>query len=195
MSELKKLLTTPGITQKMLTTFLDNRTHLERVAGIRSLSGVDQARMYDVVAGAASLSLDFFVPNTVPDMTEVIHHGKNSLPFFTKFQKRFCRPHESSAVLYGYNEQAFRPVTGPGYFVVKPLHADRRIVIDYRTVPLEHVEGWPPLSPNSRLLSRFVYHNMQDFMWRVSEHVSVGRAFKAGRWLPNYFVLCREDRE
>ena len=39
--------------------------------------------------------------------------GKNSLPLFTRFQKRFIRPTEDDSVLYGYNEGMTRAVVGP----------------------------------------------------------------------------------
>ena len=53
--------------------------------------------------------------------------------------------------------------------------------------------GWPEIVDNHYRLSRFVYAGMIDYLRRVSTHVLIGRATRAGRELPNYFALCRED--
>jgi hypothetical protein len=45
---------------------------------------------------------------------------------------------------------------------------------------------------NDQGLSRFVYANMVDYLRRVSSHVVIGRAYKGGKEMPNYFILCRE---
>ena len=36
-----------------------------------------------------------------------------------------------------------------------------------------------------------VYGGTQDVLRGVSEHVAVGRAFKGGKPMDNWFVLCR----
>ena len=76
------------------------------------------------------------VPAEVPPLTEVIHDGKNSLPLFSRFQKRFCRPAGplGDTELWGYNEQAMRVFTGPGYFVAHTPE-ERDVIIDYSRVP------------------------------------------------------------
>jgi hypothetical protein len=38
----------------------------------------------------------------------------------------------------------------------------------------------------------FVYNNTRDFMRRVSQHVSIGTAYKGDKALGAWFVLCRE---
>jgi len=45
--------------------------------------------------------------------------------------------------------------------------------------------------PNSHRLSRFVFQGMQYVLLGVSDHVTIGRAMRAGLWLPNWFVLVR----
>jgi hypothetical protein len=52
-------------------------------------------------------------------------------------------------------------------------------------------DGWPAVLRNDQRLQRFVYHQTRDFMRRVSEHVSIGAAFKRERPLDHYFVLVR----
>jgi phosphodiesterase/alkaline phosphatase D-like protein len=41
-------------------------------------------------------------------------------------------------------------------------------------------------------LQRFVYARMDDFLRKVSAHVSIGRAWRNHKVTDNYFVLCRE---
>ena len=49
------------------------------------------------------------------------------------------------------------------------------------------------MRPNSEGLQRFIYMGTRDFMRRVSEHVSIGAAYKGEKPLDHYFTLCRED--
>lgn len=133
---------------------------------------------------------------------EVIHDGMNTLPVpppLRRFQKRFCRPADGSARLFGYNEGPTRRVVGPGYFVAIPT-ADRpawaargAIVVDYFQVPDGEVApSWPRVVDNHWRLQRFVYEATRDFMRRVSKHVSIGAAYKREKPLDHYFVLCRQ---
>src|SRR5881397_2162494 len=115
-----------------IAALLDGLPHGERVAAITALSGPRlQARLYASVAGAPPVTLADLVPPDAPPLREVIFHGKNSLPAFTLFQKRFCRPSRGTGELWGYNHQALAWLTGPGYFVV---HEDRArgAAVDYR---------------------------------------------------------------
>lgn len=149
------------------------------------------AALFELGADNPPPVLEDLVPAAVPPLTEVIHEGKNSLPAFTRFQKRFCRPpHENPVELWGYNEQRMRAFTGPGYFVV---HTDDGgdLVIDYRRLPPEKPPAWPPILPNSARLSRFVYHDMVDVLRTVAPSVTVGRAFRRGRPLDAWFALVR----
>ena len=34
---------------------------------------------------------------------------------------------------------------------------------------------------------------MIDYLRKVSDHVSIGRAVKGGKAMDNWFLLCRED--
>ena len=53
--------------------------------------------------------------------------------------------------------------------------------------------GWPDIRLNSEGMSRFIYNGTSDTMRGVSKHVSVGRAARAGKWMANWFVLCRRE--
>src|ERR1019366_2758957 len=50
--------------------------------------------LWEATKGFHPVSLDDFVPPSVAPGAEVIHHGKNSLPTFTHFQKRFSKPRD-----------------------------------------------------------------------------------------------------
>ena len=175
-----------------IAALLDGLGAADRHAAIAALSGPRlQGRLWDAVAGAPPVTLADFVPPDAAPLREVIFHGKNSLPAFTLFQKRFCRPPRGADELWGYNHQTLAWLTGPGYFVV---HEDRArgAAIDYREVPPEHPPTWPEVKPNDRGLSRFVYNGMVDYMRRVARDVFIGRAHRGGKELGNYFVLSRD---
>lgn len=173
-----------------LAAHLDALDAASRISAVRSLSRAEQARLFEAASGARRLTLDDFVPPGTPPLEAVIHHGKNSLPMFTLFEKRFCRPDAGGDELWGYNEQPFKALTGPGYFVARQESA-LEVVLDYCELPPRKPPAWPPLLPNSARLSRFIYHRTRDFMRGVSRHVSIGRATREGRPMDNWFVLCR----
>jgi len=179
-----------GADAKGLGAYLDGLSEEQRVLEVRSLSGKELAALYDAASGP--LTLEYFVGPDVAPLREVIHEGKNSLPLFSSFQKRFCRPAPGATELWGYNEQAMRWATGPGYF--KARIVDGGVLIDYLEVPSgAPPQGWPAILPNSAGLSRFVYYQTQDAMRGVSKHVSIGRASKKGEPMDAWFALCRRD--
>jgi hypothetical protein len=149
------------------------------------------------VDGFASLGLRDLVPPEVPALATVRHFGRNTLPAFSLFEKRFTRPSgedaEQPAELHGFNFQPLSRWTGPGYFVAVDDPDRGEVRIDYRRLPHQHPEGWPDIVSNEKGLSRFVYGFMVDTLRRVSEHVSIGRAARKGRDMGSWFVLCREE--
>lgn len=185
-----------------IARFLDELDHDGRWEQLWQLSRGEQRMLYEKAAESAPLDLSYFVGDAGARV-EVIHDGRNTLPLppvFRRFQKRFCRPSNGSEGVFGYNEGRTKNVVGPGYFVAVPTtgrpHWEARgaVVIDYFRIPDSDVApGWPDVVPNSHGLQRFVYHETRDFMRRVSQHVSVGAAFKRERPLDHYFVLCRKQ--
>jgi hypothetical protein len=181
-----------------IAAHLDGLGHSRRLAEIYALTGREQGRLYTCAADSPPLTLDYFVPRSVGDATEVIHYGKNSQPAFRSFQKRWCRQPGSTEQLCGYNETLVRPLIGPGYFVARLTDgggSDERgaVVVDYFMVPEGPVaEGWPDIRPNNRGLQMFVYNKTRDYMRRVSEHVSIGVAYRQEARVMGYFVLCRQ---
>jgi len=191
---LRALLTADRPEGGAIAEVLDGGGHADRMEAITSLGGTTlQAKLWHAAAGAPAVTQADLVPPDAPPLREVIFHGKNSLPAFTLFQKRFCRPPNDAAAdqLWGYNHQTLAWLTGPGYFVVHP-EGDAPAAIDYRRVPPGHPANWPAVKPNDVGFSRFVYRDMVDYLRRVSQHVLIGRATRYGKELPNYFILCRE---
>jgi len=190
----------PTINFPRLEHVLDELGHTGRLATVRGWERKDLVRLYEGAKGHHPLTLEHFVPSTIGANTEVIHHGKNSLPLFSSFQKRFMRPEGAAdpvKELYGFNRQANEAFTGPGYFVVHaepaPFANEGEVSIDYRKLPPGKVAAWPEITSNSARLGRFVYANMVDVMRGISKNVSIGRAWKNGKWMDAWFVLCRED--
>jgi uncharacterized protein (DUF1778 family) len=186
-----------------IATFLDGLTHDARLAETRTLGRDAQRHLYRKAAAAKGLALTDFVPQAVPPRTEVIHHGRNTLPLpgsLRHFQKRFARPDANDTQLFGYNQSPFITTVGPGFFVAVATagrpewEARGAIVIDYFQIPDGPVPaGWPPVIPNTQGLQRFVYHRTRDFMRRLSTHVTIGAAFKEEKALDHYFILCRQS--
>lgn len=184
-----------------IAAYLDALGGDERLAQTRTLDRGEQRRLYEKAARAAPLTLDDFVPAGVAPRVEIIHDGRNTLPLLPSlklFQKRFARA-AGGARLFGYNQSPFLRTVGPGFFVAVPTtgrpgwEARGAIVVDYFQIPDGPVPvGWPEVVPNSKGLSRFVYHHTRDFMRRVSAHVTIGAAYKVEKALDHYFVLCRQ---
>jgi len=180
-----------------IRSLLDSAGHAARVAATRTLGRREQRALYAAVEGRLPVRLVDLVPPRVDAWSEVRHHGKNTLPAFTHFEKRFCRPsdedREKPSALHGFNFQTMSPLTGPGYFVAVDDPARGEVRIDYRRVPDRHPAGWPEIRSNERGLARLVYGFMVDTLRRVAEHVTIGSAARNGRDLGSWFVLVRED--
>jgi hypothetical protein len=175
-----------------LGLWLDGLTPSARLASIRSLTGLAQARLYEAAKGVRKLKLEDLVPADVEPLREVVHQGKNSLPAFTTFAKVFCRPKGETQEVWGYNRSGpfVEKAVGPGYFVAYEGPGDE-LLIDYTRLPKSKPAGWPEIIPNHERLSRFVYSGMIDALRAVSARVSIGRAIKNGKVQDNWFVLTR----
>lgn len=178
-----------------LAKVLDELGHPARVWATRQWTRAIQARVYEAAKGFKKVTLDDFVPSGTGELVEVRHHGTNTLPLHTHFEKRFCKPKDPEVKdkLYGYNFQSLSGFTGPGYFVTHLAPEDGEVDIDYTMIPTEKPEGWPAIVPNEARLGRFVYAGMIDVMRGISTHVSIGRAKKKKGYMDAWFVLVRED--
>ncbi len=178
-----------------LRTTLDTSGFWARRNLVRHLGSRELAALYEAAADTGSMTLDFVVPTPDP-LVEVVHHGKNSLPGFSHFEKRFCRPDgdDAGTDLWGYNHN-WAPqmaVTGPGYFTAK-LSDKGELAIDYGTLPPRKPASWPAILPPDARLGRFIWSGLSDVLRKVSEQVSIGRAFSRGKAMDQWFALCRED--
>jgi hypothetical protein len=189
----------PKVDLERLSKVLDELGHDGRVWTTRRWDEKQMATLFEAAKGFRALSLADFVPDSVAPLTEVIHEGKNSLPTFRFFQKRFCRPQPDgeanggASELYGYNESPVGGLVGPGYFVVTQGDTAGEVNIDYRRLPSAKPESWPAIVPNEAKLGRFVYAGMVDVMRGLSSHVTIGRARKNDAFMDAYFVLVRRD--
>jgi hypothetical protein len=186
-----------GVTKPLeIAGFLDGLSSAERIRAVRALGRSEQRRLYEASAGFAPLRLTDMVSAATPDLATVRHFGRNTLPLFTLFEKRFSRPRgEDPAAptrLLGFNFQAMSPFTGPGYFVAREDPSHTEVLVDYREIPTTAPTDWPAIRGNDRGLGRLVYGNMVDTLRRVSEHVTIGSAARGGKDLGSWFVLCRE---
>jgi hypothetical protein len=163
-----------------------------RIACARSLGGRLQARLFEAAKASAPLTIDDLVPPDTAPMRPVRHFGRNSLPAFRLFEKRFCRPEPGAKRLWGYNHQSMAWLVGPGSMVAYDGPAGE-VFVDYREIPAGGPDGWPAPRANDRGLAKLVYGNMVDHLRRVSRHVSIGRAFRPEVAENAWFILCRED--
>ena len=194
--ELRSLVLGGVVKPHEIARLLDGLPSADRILAVRALGRSEQRRLYEAADGVARVQLVDLVPPSTPDLVPVRHYGRNTLPLFTLFEKRFARPRgeDPSAPkrLVGFNFQTMAPLTGPGYFVARDDVAKGEVLIDYREVPTQAPDGWPPIRGNDRGLGRLVYGNMVDTLRRVSEHVTIGSAARGGKDLGSWFVLCRE---
>jgi hypothetical protein len=195
-TELSARLCEAPMRMKELAALLDAASHDERVTFVRSVGRAGQRRLYDAAAGFLPLALADLVPPVRAAGETVRHYGKNTLPVFTHFEKRFARPAgenpQMPAVLHGFNFQAMAWLTGPGYYLARVDPERPEVLIDYRELPPAAPPDWPPLRRNEVGAARFVYGFMVDRLRRVSEHVTIGSAARKGRDLGSWFLLTRE---
>lgn len=179
-----------GASRQTIAAHLDALTPSKRVEQVGAIGGRLVGKLYDAVDGNDPLTFEDIVP--ADEHGTVILEGKNSLPAFTHFQKRFARVGDT---IVGYNHQVTAFATGPGFFIVRePSSVEphpTELFIDYTTDPPGVPQGWPPFKPNDVGLSRLVYMNMKDFCRRVSKGVLVGKAYKLGVAQNAFFTLTR----
>ena len=174
-----------------IARFLNALSPDERLQQVLSITGRRVKYLYDAAKGAETLRLDEFVPED--EKGTVIFEGRNSLPMFSRFQKRFAR---LGGEVVGYNHQPVAvvgSVIGPGYFVVRSPdgqgeHGDE-LYFDYTVAPPGQPSGWPAYKPNEKGLSKPVYAHMIDYCRRVASGVLVGKAYKHGAEMGAYFTL------
>ncbi len=195
MHQLQEMLSGPHVNGSVVGAYLDELPPDQRRLEALSLTGEEQSKLFHLAKGLRPMTIDDLVPAEVGVDQEVVHHGRNSLPAFSAFAKVFMQPSEiSRGELWGYNRTTdlVTKTVGPGYFRAYQHHEPGELLVDYLVEPPRGLSHWPDVIPNGERLSRFVYYGTQDILRGVSRHVSIGRATREGKDLPNYFVLCRE---
>lgn len=185
----------PTIEFERLAQVLDGLGHEGRVHATRGWDKQLQSRIFDAAKGRSPLDLDFLVPASVGPLVEVIHDGHNTLPMFSNFQKRFVKLEGEEFPVGGYNHQSMQAFTGPGYFGVTKGEGEHEgeLVIDYGKLPKKKPMSWPEIQPNEGGLAGIVNGGMIDYLRGVSQHVSIGVAYKNGKHRNQWFVLVRRD--
>ena len=177
-----------------LAKVLDELGFEGRLHAVREWGKSRQAQLFEAAKGKHPLTLDHFVPSGTAERAPVRHHGKNTLPLFNHFEKRFMKASEAGEDrVVGYNHQDLGALTGPGYFMLRPGDEEGEIAIDYTKLPTQRADGWPVIVPNEARLGKLVYAGMVDHMRGISSTVSIGRAAKGGKMMDAWFVLVRED--
>lgn len=165
-----------------------------RVAFVRGLKKADMLRLWDACEGR-EVTADDFVPRGTRIGTEVIHKGKNSLPAFSDFEKRFTPADGRPGQVYGYNHNWFNFTTaGPGYFVGHFRPDETAFGLDYYEVPPVSAPlpaTWPKVRKNEIGLQVLIYAKMVDYMRKVCDGVTIGRAWMRGKRTSNFFLLAR----
>lgn len=195
---------------RTLADALDASTHEVRLSWIRSLGRSEQYALFELARGRPVR-----VDELVAEPGRVVRHlGKNGLPLFSWFEKRFVRLPDGSVGGYNHNEFGLiapiaAMVTGPGHFVaVDAPDGAPEVWIDYRRIPAIQHPDFPPLQTNESGLPALVFGDMVDVLRRVSRHVTIGDSFKGKYPRPDAapflarmgatlfptapFVLCQE---
>jgi hypothetical protein len=174
-----------------LAVHLEVLSPAQRVQAVARVRGRLVARLYSLVEKTRPLRLEDMVASTTPAGATVTYQGRNSLPAFSRFQKRLTRT--ADGVVFGYNKQPMRlagAATGPGYFVVTEAEDhEGELLFDYTKPPPFEPAGWPAYRPNEIGLSRVVFMDLNDYVRRVTTGVVVGAAFRRGRHENAYFTL------
>ncbi|MBM4358196.1 MAG: hypothetical protein FJ096_08795 [Deltaproteobacteria bacterium] len=183
-----------GANRERIASYMEALSPSERVAQTQSLHGKEVAKLYAACAGGGTPTFEDIVPVALGDDRTVIFEGRNSLPMFTGFQKRFARMGKD---IVGYNHQTMSFITGPGVFLVREAHASsdvpEELYFDYTGIPERIPSGFPAFKRNDSGLSNLVYANMKDYMRTVCTGVMVGAAYKQGKAENAFFVLARGE--
>jgi hypothetical protein len=188
---LNKLLADPYVTLEAVTEQLNALSAPQREASVLSLGKSAQKRLWELAASATvPVTTDYFLPADFPPLKPVPFEGKNSLPIYTRFQKVFYRT--SKGEVAGFNNYSLSVLIGPGYYTAYASpHNAKELCIDYTQLPSERPPDWAKITENRQGLARFFYGGLKDYLRWVSPDVVIGKAFRNGAPLENYFILVR----
>lgn len=185
----------PKIDLQRLSEILDGLGHEGRVHACTTWTPKQKEAIFEAAKGFKPLDLDFLVPSSVGPLVEVIHDGHNTLPMFSHFQKRFVKLEGEDFPIGGYNKQSMQAFTGPGYFCASKGEGEHEgeLVFDYTKVPKNKPASWPEIQKNEGGIAGIVNGGMVDYLRGISNHVSIGVAFKDGKPRHQWFTLVRRD--
>ncbi|MFT4978419.1 MAG: hypothetical protein ACI8S6_004329 [Myxococcota bacterium] len=166
---------------------LDALSHAERVNWMRGLSRRELKALYVLADGGSPLPLAYYHG---AEGEIVRHHGQNSLPAFSSFEKRFVL-REGGVQGYNHNSRLVSMVSGPGHFVARQ-DGDAEVLFDYTTLPASRPDAFPELKSNDKGTAKLVFGGMVDRVRRVSTHSTIGTAFRNGKPENAWFMLVRE---
>lgn len=193
--EINAFLRADSIDLDGLEAALDAADHQTRLAATREWSGKLQSKLFEATEGRAVTAAQVLPTDELE--REVIHHGTNTLPAFRQFQKRFCWVETGQGrqiIGYNHNSGLVMTTVGPGYYVAYEDPDGPEFVVDYHQLPTTSPDFWPPIIKNTSRLGILVYAGMRDRLRRVSDHVTIGRAYKK-KPMNSWFSLVREDLE
>ena len=141
---------------------------------MRRLGNKQLAALYDLADGNPC-DMDELVSGEAISIGE----GKNGLPIFSRFQKRFARVGDQ---IVGYNHNPFPPamwIVGPGHFSVQNSpDREGEVWINYIDLPTETHPDFPKLCDNNWFPARLVYGGMVDILRRVTDGMYIGKSFR-----------------
>lgn len=170
-----------------ISAYLDALDANARVEEVRRMNRPQQSKLWELAKGRVALDIGVFVDGTEKT---VIYEGKNVLPLFSRFQKRFYRPKEGPIVGYNHNGGFTMAVAGPGYFITDTAD-EGEILFDYTRLPQFQPPGWPALKTNTGIIAGPVFGGMKDYIRYVARGTVIGAAFKDGKPRDQYFMLTR----
>jgi hypothetical protein len=172
-----------------IASALDAATHDQRVAWIRGLGRGQLVRLFELAKGRGVTSDEMVGPIG----EYVIHEGKNALPAFCFFQKRFARLEDGSQVGYNHNGAISTWFGGPGHFSFYDApDGTGELWVDYIQIPEKTHPTFPALVGNDRGFGpRIVYGGMIDKLRRVSREVTIGDAYLGDKSKGVPFALVR----
>ncbi len=155
-----------------------------RVNWMRGLGKRELKALYELAAGQ-QLPLSHFCDDSG---AIVRHHGQNSLPLFSTFEKRFCT-RDDTMQGYNHNGALVSWFSGPGHFIAR--QDGDEVLFDYTVLPGSVPEDFPALAGNDSGTAKLVFGGMLDRVRRVSTHCTIGTAFRNGKPENAWFMLIR----
>jgi hypothetical protein len=186
---LNELLNDPTVTAERVQAHLASLEGEERVRQSTQLARKHHKTLWDLSASTEPVQLDEVVAADRPPLDPVPFEGQNNQPLYRPFKKVFYRTPDGA--IAGYNDSPASWFAGPGYYLLK--RDESGLYVDYTEVPRQRPAPWPPIRPNDKGISQFVYGHMKDYLRRVYGRVLIGRAYRKGKATPNFFVLARPE--